>query len=41
MSTIQYLVANTKVQSVVIVTVKVVNDDGLRVGKVGKNGPPA
>ena len=32
MSTIQYQEANTEVQSVVIVTVKIVNDDDLRVG---------
>ena len=35
------LVANTGVQSVVIVIVKIIGDAGLRVGQVGKNGPLA
>ena len=35
------LVANTGVQSVVIIVVKIIGDAGLRVGQVGKNGPLA
>ena len=41
MSAIRRLVANTGVQAVVIVVVKIVGDAGLRVGQVGKNGPLA
>ena len=41
MSAIRHLVANTRVQSVVIVVVKIVGDAGLRVAQVGKNGPLA
>ena len=41
MSAIRRLVANTGVQAVVIVVVKIVGDASLRVGQVGKNGPLA
>ena len=41
MSAIRPLVANTGVQAVVIVVVKIVGDAGLRVGQVGKHGPLA
>ena len=41
MSAIRRLVANTGVQAVVIVVVKIVGDAGLRVGQVGKNRPLA
>ena len=41
MSAIRHLAANTGVQAVVIVVVKIVGDAGLRVGQVGKNGPLA
>ena len=39
MSAIRRPVANTGVQAVVIVVVKIVGDAGLCVGQVGKNGP--
>ena len=39
MSAIRRLVANTGVQAVVIVVVKIVGNAGLRIGQVGKNGP--
>ena len=38
MSAMWRLVANTGVQAVVMVVVKIVGDAGLRVGQVGKNG---
>ena len=41
MSTIRRLVANTGVQTVVIIVVKIVGDAGLRVGQVGKHRPLA
>ena len=41
MSEIRHLVANTGVQAVVIIVVKIVGDAGLRIGQVGKNGPLA
>ena len=41
MSAIRRLVANTGVQAVVIVVVKIVGDAGLRVGQVGKHRPLA
>ena len=41
MSVIRRLVANTGVQAVVIVVVKIVGDAGLRVGQIGKNRPLA
>ena len=41
MSAIRYLVANTGVQAVVIIVVKIVGDAGLRVGQIGKNRPLA
>ena len=36
---IGYLIADARVQALVIVTVKIVGDAGLRVSWVGKNGP--
>ena len=41
MSAIRRLIANTGVQTVVIVVVKIVCDADLRVGQVGKHGPLA
>ena len=38
MSAIRRLLANTGVQTVVIVVVKIVGDADLRVGQVGKHG---
>ena len=39
MSAIRRLLANTGVQAVVIVVVKIVGDAGLRVGQIGKHRP--
>ena len=41
MSVIQCLVANTGVQVVMIIVVKIIGDAGFRVGQVGKNRQPA
>ena len=41
MSVIRRLIVDTGVKSVVVLTVKIVGDTGLRVGQVGKNRPLA
>ena len=38
MRAIRHLVANTEVQALVVVVVRIVGDAGLRVGQVGRNG---